>query len=494
MMRELATASTARSARFRPGAAVAFIVVVGLASACAPAMQPEAGPRAAGDPAPRAACDRWVAPDGDDSHPGTQNRPWATLAHAAARVRDRGCTVWFEDGVYTRNSDPDRHFRTQTTFRAVHPYRAVIEGNGYVLNLSGSNHMTFSGFEFRHSGPGSNGIIVYVGGSEAHHIVFRNNVFHDSYDDDILKILDGARAVTVRDNVFYNQGPNEQHIDVNSVSDVRIEGNIFFNDFAASGRDDPGDTKAYIVVKDSNEDDDRILGASRIRIERNVLLNWQGDLESFVQVGNDGKPYLEARNVRIENNLLIGNSADEVHAPFGVSGVEDVSVVNNTIVGDMPSSSFAFHVDIKDANPRNEDILFANNVWDDPTGTMGEFSAGDPQSTIDLTLDRNLYWNGGDAIPSGELLSPLADDTRRIVRDPGLPEDQSDVILPIWDGSAFASGNGSILEEFERLVQAYGAIRSSSPAVGRALRALAPNVDILDRERDGHPDLGAFEA
>jgi len=57
-------------------------------------------------------------------------------------------------------------------------------------------------------------------------------VFHDSYDDDILKILDGARSVTVQDNVFYNQGPNEQHIDVNSVTDVRIEGNIFFNDFA----------------------------------------------------------------------------------------------------------------------------------------------------------------------------------------------------------------------------------------------------------------------
>jgi len=29
-------------------------------------------------------------------------------------------------------------------------------------------------------------------------------------------------------------------------------------------------------VKDSNENDDRVLGASRIRIQRNVFLNWQG--------------------------------------------------------------------------------------------------------------------------------------------------------------------------------------------------------------------------
>lgn len=484
----------------RFGVAAAFVIAVGSGSACAPAIAPESprtahepAPGVTRDPAPRAACDRWVAPNGDDHDPGTQARPWATLAHAAARVRDRGCTVWFEDGVYTRNTEPDRHFRTQTTFRAIHPYRAVIEGDGYVLDLSGSSHMTFSGFEFRHSGPGSSGIVVYVGGSEARHIAFRDNVFHDSYDDDILKILDGARSVTVQDNVFYNQGPNEQHIDVNSVTDVRIEGNIFFNDFAASGRDDPGDTKAYIVVKDSNENDDRVLGASRIRIQRNIFLNWQGGLESFVKIGNDGKPYFEARNVRIEDNLLIGNSSDEVHAPLGVSGAKGVSFVNNTVVGDLPSSSYAFHVDIKGENRRNEDILFANNIWSDPTRTMDEFSGGDPRNTVRLSLARNLYWNGGDPIPRGELLSPI-DDARRVVRDPRLPEDQSDVILPIWDGASFASGSRSILDEFTRLVETYGAIPADSPAVGRALRSLASDRDILGHERDGHPDLGAFEA
>ena len=375
----------------------------------------------------------------------------------------------------------------------MNPYGAVLEGDGYVLDLSGSSHLTFVGFEIRHQGPSASGIVVYVGGSDTHHIAFRNIVFHDSYDDDILKILDGAGSVSVRDSVFYNQGPDEHHIDVNSVTNVTIEGNIFFNDFAASGRSDPGDTKAYIVVKDSNENDDGLLGARGVRIERNVLLNWQGGLESMIKIGNDGKPYFEARNVRIANNLVIGNSSDEAYAPIGASGVKDVGFVNNTVVGNLPSGSYGFHVDIKDDNRRNEDILFANNIWCDPTRTMDEFSSGDPQNTISLRLDRNLYWNGGAELPRGELVSPSADDAR-VVRDPRLPEDQQDVTLPVWDGSSFPSGSRSILEEFVRLVETYGAIPSSSPAADRALRALSPTEDILGRQRDVHPDLGAYEA
>ena len=67
-------------------------------------------------------------------------------------------------------------------------------------------------------------------------VVFRNNIFHDSWNNDILKINNGARRVTVEGNVFYNQTGSDEHMDVNSVTDVVIQDNIFFNDFAGSGR------------------------------------------------------------------------------------------------------------------------------------------------------------------------------------------------------------------------------------------------------------------
>jgi hypothetical protein len=39
-------------------------------------------------------------------------------------------------------------------------------------------------------------------------ITFRNNVLHDSFNNDILKINNAASLITVTGNMFYNQGPS----------------------------------------------------------------------------------------------------------------------------------------------------------------------------------------------------------------------------------------------------------------------------------------------
>ena len=106
-------------------------------------------------------------------------------------------------------------------------------------------------------------------------ITLRNNIFHDSYNNDLLKIVTGARFVTVEVNVFYNQGPTDEHIDVNSVTDVVIQGNIFFNDFAGSGREGTAN-HAFITIKDSDEGIDGLEGSERITVRGNVFLNWEG--------------------------------------------------------------------------------------------------------------------------------------------------------------------------------------------------------------------------
>jgi hypothetical protein len=80
-----------------------------------------------------------------------------------------------------------------------------------------------------------------------------------------------------------------------------------------------------------------------------------------------------------------------------------------------------------------------------------------------------------------------------VVADPQLTADQSDIVLPRWTGQAFSSGRTRISAEFARLVEAYGAIPASSPAVDRADPDTAATQDILGRPRT-RPDLGAFEA
>jgi hypothetical protein len=178
-----------------------------------------------------------------------------------------------------------------------------------------------------------------------------------------------------------------------------------------------------------------------------------------------------------------------------------VTFRNNTITGDMPSNGYAVRISISGDNPINENIYFYNNIWSDSTGTMGadgpgddnEFSNGDPAESHNVILDRNLYWNGGEEIPSGDIIDPLTDDDRGVVADPQLETNQQNIVLPRWNGASFLSGQTTIREEFERLVELYGRIPADSPAVDLADPSQAPNDDILGRPRENAPDLGAYE-
>jgi hypothetical protein len=452
-------------------------------------------------PAAAAECDAWVSPTGSDSGSGTAASPWRTMTHAAESVADAGCTVWFMPGVYNGYEEIERPFTTLTTFRSATPYAAVLQNSGTVLDIDGATNVVIDGFEIRHDGPGARSYVVNVdqgGGRWAENVTIRNNIIHDSHDNDLLKIHNGVRHAHVVGNVFYNQGPSEQHMDVNSVTDVVIEGNLFFNDFDASGRPSPGDTKHYIVVKDSNESADGLLGARRITIKGNVFAHWQGGNESIIQVGNDGKSYLEARDVDIVNNLFIGDGTDRAQSVLGVAGAADVRFVNNTITGDFPTRAIALRIVRKGSNPMNERIVLANNIFSDPTGTLGagpgetsgKFSTGESSAVTGLVLASNLYWNAGAPLPPGDVVSP-ADDPGRVVADPGLESDIPAPVPTTWQGTTFASGAHTIAQEFSRIVQRYAVPGGAVAGVGRS--DLAPATDILGNLRGSSPSAGAVE-
>ena len=455
----------------------------------------------------------YVATGGDDgSGDGSPGAPWATITHALDTVPDRS-TILVRPGTYFGRVNLRGTFANGVTVRSEIPYQARLRYDATVVICFYGQGITLEGFDIAHDGPGAGGLVIQVqdligepGGADfVSRITFRNNVLHDSFNNDILKINNGAGNVTVEGNIFYNQTGSDEHIDVNSVNDVVIQDNVFFNDFSGSGRVNGNDTSGYIVIKDSNAGDDTILGSERITVRRNVFLNWEGSTGSnFVLVGEDGQPFYEAREVLVENNLMIGNSSNVMRSSFGVKGGAEITFRYNTVVGDLPSLAYAMRLNTEGSNLPNDDIFFENNIWSDPTGTMGaenpgrpnDFSDTPPGETIDYLLDNNLYWNGGATIPSNpaELVN-YTDDVRRTVADP-LLLDPVGVVLPRYIPSTqdFADGSTTIRDVFVNLVELYAATDAASPVIDAAVGA-SPPTDILGNPRPvgAGADIGAWE-
>ncbi|AKS41589.1 hypothetical protein HNQ63_001089 [Wenzhouxiangella marina] len=451
----------------------------------------------------------WVATDGSDATgDGSQGSPWASITHAVDQASG-GDEVIVRPGTYNGRQSLRVEFETPVLVRSEIPYAARLRhDSGAALIAYTGRNVIVEGFDIAHAPNNTGALVIQIqdllgaengsgDGSDpvVSDIVLRNNIIHSSTNNDLLKINNGAERIRVEGNLFFNQSGSDEHIDINSVIDVVVEDNVFMNTSARPS------TSSFVVIKDSNGSEDSVLGAQQIIVRRNVFLNWYGNGgQGFLRLGEDGTPNFEVIDALIENNLMLGNSPHLMRSPLTIQGSRDVVFRNNTLHGDMPSRSFAGRLIAGPDNPRNQNLLFINNVYADPTGSMGSeaFAGVDlfdapADQTDSATLDRNLYYNGGLAIPvdAGQFLD-FNDDARAIVADPGLA-DPAALVPPVWDGTDFADGSNSIRGVFVRLVERFATPADGSPLIDAADPAASPTEDILGSPRDAAPDLGALE-
>ena len=396
----------------------------------------------------------YVAAGGSDlTGNGSAGQPWASISHAVTQAAD-GSEIIVGPGEYTGQVRLDRQCASGIRIRSEVPYQARLRNSGsrVVISFRGQN-ITLEGFDIAHATDNTAAVVIQIqdllgavpgsgDGSDpvVRGITLRDNILHDSTNNDILKINNGVRDITVSGNLFYNQQGSDEHIDINSVAGVVVQDNVFFNALPANGND----TSAYIVIKDSNGNSDGLTGARDITVKRNVFLNWQGSTGSnFLLLGEDGNAYYEAFEVLVENNLMIGNAQNIMRAAFGVKGGRNVVFRHNTVAGDLPSLAFAMRLNREGANPINREIALHNNIWSDPTATMGseqntgaDFAEVPATGNTLISLDNNLYWNGAAAVPlDSTQLIQISSDLNRVIGDPRLGS-QSAVLIPTWNGSA----------------------------------------------------------
>jgi len=443
----------------------------------------------------------YVGPKGSDrAGDGSLGRPWATLRHATDIMPDVGAELVFLDGAYGPQS-LRRPFRKPVIIRAQHPYDArwnSAPSNHRVLHIQGGRRITLSGFEMVGRPGGNDDYLIQITTGETSEILLHNNIIHDSYKNDIIKINAEAHHIRVLGNLFYNQPRGgDEHMDINTVHDVMVEDNVFFNDFAASKRPVLNNTHPFVLIKNSGSHQE----TRNFLVRGNIFLNWQGlPDQPYLLLGEDAKPFYEAENVLVENNLFLGNSPNRMTAAFAAKGVKNVVFRANTVHGNFPLGAddwgFAMRLGREGANPRNEKITFANNIWSDPTGTMTHFSAGGPQNSTAVTLRNCLYYNGGRPIPvDKDRVLNVTDDPQAIVKDPGLPSSLERVVTPTWKRAThqFADGSSTIDEVRKKLVDTFGTPSESSPVVDAADPGNMPREDILHRPRGPKPDIGAVE-
>tara|TARA_R110001599_G_scaffold349046_1_gene576839 strand:+ start:2322 stop:3731 length:1410 start_codon:yes stop_codon:yes gene_type:complete len=453
----------------------------------------------------------YVSIDGMDyKGDGSISNPWRNIEFAISQAKDLS-TIIVKPGVYVGTTRVKKTFNKGLLIKSEFPYLAKLTHNARILAIVGNaKNITIEGFEFTHNTEAPHPVLVHIDGYGSYgtpktvsNITLRNNILHDSFNNDLLKINNGAKNIKVHCNMFYNQGDSDEHIDVNSVTNVDIADNIFFNDFPASNRKITKKSSSFIVVKDSNDHEDKLIGAKNINIHRNVFFNWQGSHgHGFILIGEDGKPYYEADGVNIYNNLFLGNSPISMRSPLGIKGAKNIRYFNNTISGDLPSNAYALRANRENKNQINDNIELFNNIWADPTGTMGQ---GEYESTVDFSdtlpnqverfiLHNNLVFNGGLELPYSlwDKINPK-DDIKLTNQDP-MFRNTTTLVSPVWQAnkSIFADGSFTIRNAFLRIVLLYG-VPENIKAITQVIdNSEIPSKDILGKKRSNPHSLGAY--
>ena len=310
----------------------------------APTPTPQPTPPPSGGPT------YYVSPGGNDANPGSQTRPWRTIAKANSAAQ-AGDTIYIMAGTYAERLRPARSGTVSAwiTFAAYPGQSVTLEGAGLnlgtwsgLVDLSGRSYILVRGLTVQNSSVAG----LLADGSQ--HIIFQNNHTRHSAGSGIgvwgsvdVRVTGndvedsnfggGNEALTVSNTGPFELASNRVHnpssntaqalkegIDVKQGShDGVIHNNELFDIAKASLYLDAYDRPTYNITIEANRVHDVRMGITlaselgglleNVTVQNNVIWNvYYAGIRTFSQVSSANHPM---QNIHYTNNTVYGSGS-----------------------------------------------------------------------------------------------------------------------------------------------------------------------------------------
>ncbi|MBC7231944.1 MAG: right-handed parallel beta-helix repeat-containing protein [Chloroflexi bacterium] len=409
----------------------------------------------------------YVAPNGNDNHPGTIDQPWRTI-QKAANTLTAGDTVYIRAGTYRERIIPLHSGSpgSEITYAAYPGETPTLDGSGIALpdDLAGlfeiaeQSWVRLTGLRVIHAGPFSNNAAILVRNSD--HITIENcTTFHTASSG--IGVW-GSQQIVVAGNTVEQAGVGggQECITVagtsnfevrdNSVLDCQKEG-IDAKDGSSNGLitgnvvSCPRAVGIYVDAWDKPTHD--------ITVSRNIVFDSEESAGFAVASEMGGL----LTNIRLENNIAYCNHTYGIEISYCCSAshpMDTIVIINNTLYDNGVGWGGGIIAD----NAQAQNVIIRNNIASQNLTFQLAVAADVPAGNV--TVDHNLI------------------DGYRGYEDEVYGED-------------YVEGDPCFVD----VASADFHLHSDSPAIDRGSAAGAPNVDMDDDPRPigvGY-DIGADE-
>jgi autotransporter-associated beta strand protein len=451
----------------------------------------------------------YVAPSGstiarDATDRGlTQETPFATAAYAASRAMP-GDTIALLPGVYTNPTygrvdiwKEEETIRIDglngtaakpITIRALTPGSVLLKGDGTrIFQLRNSSHVVVRDLVIE--GEVRN---IPLAEAKQYQFAYKDAAGVVRYRVDPSLTDAQIAAITNLPKLSFAQRPSRYTTDgllIQSCSNVEVAactisympgtglrfqssdlfkalGNTVHNCSRRSAVGNHGFTiHSATSTADGNTGHRIVVSGNRIYDNYNEIYSWS-ELKSFINpVIDEGKGFTIQKSTVTDANWMIGR----------------MLVSNNMAWGNGFSG---FHVNQADRVDLFNNTAYNNNRTGHGVNTGISAEGNDIRIVNNVAVSVNGF--GGNAISA-------TTDTTNLVINNNLVTGSMNSKADAADANTLTVAAASLASVFEDPATADFRLKAGSPAVGKALVANAPLVDILGATRDAAPDLGAYE-